>query len=74
MKYITTVIFKNGLKLDKEYNSRAAAREAAHALVVASVTSESGYVRFAQTLFCMTDVLCVTWQKAVQINEKKEQV
>lgn len=68
MKYAVIVIFKNGMKLDKTYNKKYTAREAARKIgEKLSVYYECIY--FAHTYFKGEDVLCVTWQE-VKENDK----
>lgn len=60
MKFLVIVIFKNGMKLDKAYDTRQKAIDRKHRIYTAM--QQGKVVKFADSAFFATDILCVTVQ------------
>lgn len=61
MKYVVVVIFKNQMKLEKSFKTKEQAVEVARKLGEDMVNYAVSY--FADTYFCVENVLCVSWYR-----------
>lgn len=61
MKFLVIVIFKNGMKLDKAYDTRQQAVDRKHRIYTAM--QQGKVIKFADSAFFATDILCVTVQE-----------
>lgn len=66
-KFAVIVIFKNGMKLDKAYDTRQKAIDRKHRIY--TDMQQGKVVKFADSAFFATDILCVTVQ---EMEEKQE--
>lgn len=67
MKFLVIVIFKNGMKLDKAYDTRQKAIDKKYRIY--TCMQQGKVVKFADSVFFATDILCVTVQ---EMEEKQE--
>ena len=70
MKYVVVVIFKNQMKLDKEFNSAESAKNCA--INLANSWESGGILHFNHTYFEAESVLCVTWQGVENKDDIRE--
>ena len=67
MKFLVIVIFKNGMKLDKTYDTRQQAVDRKHRIYTAM--QQAKVVKFADYAFFASDILCVTLQEIEEKNK-----
>lgn len=64
MKFLVIVIFKNGIKLDKAYDTRQQAVDRKHRIYTGM--QQGKVIKFADSAFFASDILCVTVQEMVE--------
>lgn len=68
MKFLVIVIFKNGMKLDKAYDTRQQAVDRKHRIYTAM--QQGKVIKFADSAFFAADILCVTVQEVEEHKDK----
>lgn len=69
MKFLVIVIFKNGMKLDKAYNTKQQAVDRKHRIYTAM--QQGKVIKFADSAFFASDILCVTVQEMKENNKEE---
>lgn len=69
MKFLVIVIFKNGMKLDKAYDTRQKAIDRKHR--ISTGMQQGKVIKFADSTFFASDILCVTVQEMEEKNKKE---
>lgn len=69
MKFLVIVIFKNGMKLDKAYDTRQQAVDRKH--IIYTGMQQGKVIKFADSAFFASDILCVTVQEMEEKNKEE---
>lgn len=69
MKFLVIVIFKNGMKLDKAYDTRQQAVYIKHRIYTGM--QQGKVIKFADSAFFASDILCVTVQEMEEKNKEE---